>query len=192
MSEHIDRFTLEAYVEQALPAAERRAVEAHVTACPPCQARLAAAKQIPALLYQLPREQPAPDLITRINVAIATQRAPATARWMQILVPAMFVVGLVLLVLAAPKWSGWAGVVATAQPPTEDAILAWLGNLVADPTMTMDIVTTFAEQALTSAAEDMDVLFTLATVLLAAASLAGLVQLLGSERPLDPTAEARA
>jgi len=37
MSEHIDRFTLDAYVEQTLPSAERRTVEAHVTTCPACQ-----------------------------------------------------------------------------------------------------------------------------------------------------------
>jgi len=38
----------------------------------------------------------------------------------------------------------------------------------------------------------MDVLFTLATVLLAAASIAGLVQLLGSEQPLAAKARAQA
>lgn len=191
MSEHIDRYTLDAYVEQALPAAERRAVEAHVTTCQKCQSRLAAAKQIPAMLYDLPRERPAPELAARINAAIAGQRAPASAKWIPMLVLAMFAAGLGLLALAAPQWSGWVGAAATAQLPGDQAILGWLGNLVADPSIALEAVTAFAEQTLTGV-EEMDVFFTLATVLLAAASIAGLVQLLGSERPLAAQAGAPA
>jgi len=191
MSEHIDRYTLDAYVEQMLPAAERRAVEAHVTTCPTCQARLAAAKQIPAILYDLPRERPAPELAARINATIVAQRTPASARWIPMLVLAMFAAGFISLALAAPQWSGWASVAAAAQLPNEQAILGWLGNLVANPTLALETVTVFAEQTLASA-EEMDVLFTLATVLLAAASIAGLVQLLGSEQPLAAKARAQA
>ena len=107
------------------------------------------------------------------------------------LVLAMFAAGLVLLALAAPQWSGWVGVAATAQLPNDQAILSWLGNLVADPAVALEAVTALAEQTLTSA-EEMGLLLTLATVLLAAASIVGLVQLLGSERPLAATAEAQA
>ncbi len=89
-----------------------------------------------------------------------------------------------------PFWSGWTSVAAAAQLPNEQAILGWLGNLVADPTLALETVRVFAEQTLASA-EEMDVLFTLATTLLAAASIAGLVQLLSGERPLTATAEAR-
>ena len=187
MSEHIDRFTLEAYVEQALPAAQRRIVETHVTTCPTCQARLASAKQMTALLYELPREMPAPVLAARINAAItaqgAAQRSLAAARWMRLLVLATFVVGLVLLALAAPQWSGWVQAAATAQLPTDQVVLNWLANAAADPVLALDTVMTFVEQTLTGTAEEMDVLLTLATVLLAGASLGGLAQLLGGERP---------
>ena len=187
MSEHIDRLTLEAYVENALPAVQRRGVEVHVTTCPTCQARLANAKQMTALLYELPREMPAPVLAARINAAITAQRAAqgalAAARWMRWLVLVTFVVGLVLLALAAPRWSGWVQAAATAQLPTDQAVLNWLANAAADPALALDAVMTFAEQTLTGTAEEMGVLLTLATVLLAAASLGGLAQLLGGERP---------
>ena len=186
MSEHIDRLMLEAYVEQALPAAQRRAVETHVTTCPTCQARLASAKQMTALLYELPREMPAPVLAARINAAIAAQAAAqhslATARWMRVLVLVTFVVGLVLLALAAPRWIGWVQAAATAQLPTDQAVLNWLASAAADPVLALGGVATFAEQMLTGTAEEMDVLLTLATVLLATASLGGLAQLLGGER----------
>jgi anti-sigma factor RsiW len=187
MSEHIDRFTLEAYVEQALPAAQRRTVETHVTACPTCQARLASAKQMTALLYELPREMPAPVLAARINAVIAAQataqRSQAAARWMRLLVLVTFVIGLVLLALAAPQWSIWVQAAVTAQLPTDQVVLNWLVNAAADPVLTLDAVMTFGEQMLTGTAEEMDVVLTLATVLLATASVGGLAQLLGGERP---------
>jgi anti-sigma factor RsiW len=187
MSEHIDRFTLEAYVEQALPAAQRRMVETHVTTCPTCQARLASAKQMTALLYELPREMPAPVLAARINAVIAAQataqRSQAAARWMRLLVLVTFVIGLVLLALAAPQWSIWVQAAVTAQLPTDQVVLNWLVNAAADPVLTLDAVMTFGEQMLTGTAEEMDVVLTLATVLLATASVGGLAQLLGGERP---------
>jgi hypothetical protein len=184
MSEHIDRFTLDAYVEQVLPAAQRRIVEAHVTVCPLCQTRLADAKQLPALLYQLPRERPALSLAARINAVIAARRAPAMPRWLRAMVPTGFAVGLVLLALAAPQWSGWVVTTSSAQLPTGEAILAWLGNLAADPNSAWDTMLTFAEQMFTGPAEEMGTLITLAAMLLASASVAGLVQLLGGERLL--------
>ena len=190
MSEHIDRYMLEAYVENILPVGQRRMVEAHLTTCPICQSHLAAAKQIPAMLYHLPRERPMPYLAARINAAIAAQRAPASAKWISGLVLAMFAAGLGLLALAAPQWSSWAVAAATAQLPNNQAILSWLGNFMGDPAVALEAVTAFAEQALTGV-EEMDVLFTLATVLLAAASIAGLVQLLGTKQPSAATAEAR-
>jgi hypothetical protein len=55
----------------------------------------------------------------------------------------------------------------------------------------LDALTAFAGQVFTGAAE-MDLLVTLATVLLAAASITGLVQLLGSERPLAAKATVQA
>ncbi len=187
MSAHIDHFTLEAYVENALPAMQRRGVEVHVTTCPTCQARLANAKQMTALLYDLPREMPSPALAASIIAAIPAQRALVAARWMRWLVLVTFAVGLVLLALAAPQWSGWVQAAATAQLPTDQTVLNWLANLVADPALVLDAVMTFAEQTLTGTAEEMGVLLTLATVLLAVASLGGLAQLLGGERPRAAT-----
>jgi predicted anti-sigma-YlaC factor YlaD len=191
MSEHIDRYTLEAYVENDLLAVQRRMVEAHVTVCPACQARLAVAKQIPALLYGLPREQPAPDLAARINVAVTARRALTPARWTNGLVLGMFVVGLVLFALAAPQRSGWVQAASSVQLPTEQTLAAWLGELVANPIVILDSLTAFAEQALMSSVEEMNALLTLATALLAVASIAGLAQLLG-EYPSAAAREARA
>jgi anti-sigma factor RsiW len=189
MSEHIDRYTLDAYVEQVLPAAERRTVEAHLTTCPACQSRLAAAKQIPALLYELPRETPAPNLGARITVAVV-RRASTTAQWMNGLVLAMFTAGLILFMLAAPQWSGWVQAAASAQLPTEQTVAAWLDELAADPTVILDSLMAFTEQALMSSVEEINVLLTLAAALLATASIAGLAQLLG-ERPSVAAHEAR-
>ena len=183
MSEHVDRLTLEAYADKALPAALRQMVEAHLADCPTCRARLTSAQQMSVLLSRMPREIPTPGLAARINAAIPAQRAPATPRWMRALVPAAFTIGLVLLVLAAPRWVGWAQAAATAQLPTEQTLVAWLYNLVTDPALVLDDLMLFAEQTLTSATEEIDVLLTLATALLASASLAGLAQLLGGERP---------
>ncbi len=182
MSQHIDRFTLDAYVEQVLPAAERRALEAHVTICPTCQARLANAKQLIALLYDLPREMPASSLAARINATLAAQCASATPRWMRALAPAAFAFGLVLLIPAAPRWLGWLGT-ATEQLPTGQAGLAWLITFLANPAASLDSLLSFAEQLLMAPAGEMDVMLTSAMVVLTLASLAGLAQLLGSERP---------
>jgi len=187
MSKHIDRFTLEAYVEQALPAAQRRIVETHVTTCPTCQARLASAKQMTSLLYELPRELPAPALAARINTMItaqaAAQHSRVAARRMQLLVFGTFVAGLVLLVLAAPQWSVWVQAAAAAQLPTDQVVLNWLAGAAANPVLALDAVIALAEQMLIGTAEEPSVLLTLATVLLAMASLGWLAQLLGGERP---------
>ena len=137
MSEHIDRFTLEAYVEKALPAMQRRGVEAHVTTCPTCQARLAAAKQMTALLYELPRERPAPELAARINAAITAHARGST-------LPGGGQMDAVAGSCDIRRWTWSAGAgcaavervgqaAATAQLPTDQAILNWLGNLCRRP-----------------------------------------------------------
>jgi anti-sigma factor RsiW len=182
MSEHIDRPTLEAYVEQELAAAERRAVEAHVTGCPACQARLAAAKQLPAWLYQLPRQAPAANLAARINAAVAALRAPVLPVWVRIVMPVSFALGLILLGMTAPHWSNWAQSLAMAQRP-DHALWAWLCHWLADPLTAWGTLAAGVEQALVGPAEEMDLLVTLAAVVLTVASVMGLAQLLSGERP---------
>ena len=187
MNKHVERLALEAYADQALPAVQRQAVEMHLAECAVCRTRLAGTQQMSALLRRTPREMPAPDLAQRINAAIAAKRAPAAAWWIHALVPAAFAIGLVLLALAAPQWSKWAQTAVTAQLPTEQALLAWLGNLAADPASVLDELMLFTEQ-MTGGALETSVLLTSATVLLALASVAWLGQLLGGERPGIATA----
>jgi anti-sigma factor RsiW len=181
MSEHIDRLTLDAYVEQELPAAERRVVEAHLTTCPTCQVRLATAKQIPALLVQMPREMSAPNLAARINLVVAAQRTQSAPQWTRVLLPAAFALGLILLIVTVPHWANWAQALATAQLPTAQTALAWLGRLIVEPSMIWDDVVVFLDQLTISSADEMDVLITLASLVLVVASVTALAQLLNDE-----------
>jgi anti-sigma factor RsiW len=186
MSEHIDRYTLDAYVEQTLSVVERRAVEAHVTACPMCQARLAYAKQMIALLYDLPRERPAMNLAARINLAVSSQRPQPTLRWMQVAVLAGLVFGLVLLVLSVPHWIGS---IQSASLPTDETISGWWNNMLSDPAATVGALVMDTNQMLADATEQTDARFTIALVVLALASVAALVQLL-DRNPTAPIAPA--
>jgi len=181
MSEHIDRLTLDAYVEQELPAAERRVVEAHLTTCPTCQARLATAKQIPALLCQMPREMSAPNLAARINLVVAAQRTQSAPQWTRVLLPAAFALGLILSIVTVPHWTNWVQVLTTAQLPTAQTALAWLNRLIVEPSMIWDDVVVFLDQLTISSADEMDVLITLTAVVLAVASVTALAQLLNDE-----------
>ena len=198
--DHISRLTLEALVENVLPALDRRAVEAHVTTCAECQARLAAARQMTELLHALPRERPAPNLAARINAAVAAQsaerrteqratpratpRATAAASWGRALLPAAFVVGLVLLALSVPQWSG---ALQVASIPTGETLTTWWAGLLADPALMFDSLAAWIEQMPGGAAGESSALLTLATLVLAVASLAELGQLLG-ERPRPASA----
>jgi predicted anti-sigma-YlaC factor YlaD len=180
MSEHFDRLTLEAYAEELASAAQRQAVEAHIAECQGCRARLASARQMSALLRRLPREMPAPYLAAQINATIAARRTPAIARWTRVLVPAMFVIGLALVMSLAPRWGGWAQI-AGSELPTSEAMTTWLINVVIDPAMALESLILSAESILAGTAE-LDVALTMATVLLALASVAWLAQLLGADR----------
>ncbi len=180
MSEHIDGFTLECYAEEGLPIAQQQIVDAHLAGCSICRARLDEAQQMANLLYRLPRTKPAGDLTARINAKLAAQTVPYTPKthWMGVLVPVMFAAGLVLLALAVSQWGG---AVQWVQLPTEQTTLAWLGNLALDPSALFDGLQMSAEQMLAEATVDWDALFTLSTILLAMASIAGLAQLLSGE-----------
>jgi hypothetical protein len=185
MSEHLDRRMLEAYVEQSLSALDRRAVEAHVTTCPRCQAGLAAAKQLTALLYDLPRERPAADLTTRIAAAVAAGRVPLTSPWLRALAPAAFALACVLLSATWPQWGGWAQAV-LAQVPTAETALAWWWSVLSDPALALDEMATLFEAMVYT--QESNVLFIVSMLLLALASVSGLAQLLGE----PPQSAARA
>ena len=181
MSEHVDRLTLEAYAEELVSAAQRQAVETHIAECQVCRTRLASTRQMAALLHRLPREMPTPHLAAQINATIAARRMPASARWTRVLVPAMFVVGLALVMSLAPRWGGWAQMAGSGLP-TSEAMTTWLVNVVMDPAMAMESFVVSAESILVGTAE-LDAALTLATVLLVLASVAWLAQLLGADRP---------
>ena len=95
--------------------------------------------------------------------------------------PVTFGLGALLLVLAAPHWAGWGRTLATYELPTEDMVGDWLTNLVSDPVTALSSQLSGAVQAWLYPAAQMDVLVTLAIIVLAVGSVAGLVQLLGDE-----------
>jgi hypothetical protein len=120
-------------------------------------------------------------LLARIKATIAASVAYAGARWRQIWVLAMFALGGLLLVLAAPHWTGWVQALATYELPTENLVGGWLTNLLFDPVTTFNSLLSGAAQTWLNPAGQMDVLVTLAIIVLAVASVAGLAQLLGDE-----------
>jgi CheY-like chemotaxis protein len=120
-------------------------------------------------------------LLARVEAAIGAQLAPVAARWRQVRVSAAFAVGVLLLVLAAPQWMGWVRDVASYELPSEEMVWGWLNNLVLDPVTVVNSLVSGAVQAWLNSAGQMDVLVTLAIIILALASAAGLAQLLGDE-----------
>jgi cation transport ATPase len=120
-------------------------------------------------------------LLARIKAAFAASVAYAAARWRQIWVLGMFALGGLLLVLAAPHWTGWVQALAAYELPTEDMVGGWLTNLLFDPVTAFNSLLSGAVQAWLNPGGQMDVLVTLAIIVLAVASVAGLAQLLGDE-----------
>jgi CheY-like chemotaxis protein len=120
-------------------------------------------------------------LLARIRATFAALVASVAARWRQIWVPTMFALGVLLLVLAAPHWTGWVQALATYELPTEDLVGGWLTHLLFDPVTTFNSLLSGAAQTWLNPAGQMDGLVTLAIIVLAVASVAGLAQLLGDE-----------
>jgi hypothetical protein len=119
--------------------------------------------------------------LARVRAAIGAQLATVAALWRQVRVFAAFAVGVLLLVLAAPQWTGWMRYVATYELPSEEMVWGWLSNLVVDPVTVVHSLLSGAVQAWLYSAGQVDVLVTLAVIVLAWASMAGLAQLLGDE-----------
>lgn len=123
-------------------------------------------------------------LLTRVKAVIAAPFASVVARRSPVWVPAAFAVGMLLLVQAAPQWLGWVQNVATSGLPTVDMAQGWPTNLLFDPVATFHSLLSGVVQAWLNPAGQMDVLVTLAIIVLAVASLAGLAQLLGDEHKI--------
>jgi len=120
-------------------------------------------------------------LPARIRATIAASVTTVAAQWRQIWVPAIFAVGVLLLVPAAPHWTGWVQALAAYELLTEDMVGGWLTHLLFDPATTFNSLLSGAAQPWLNPTGQMDVLVTLAIIVLAVASIAGLMQLLGDE-----------
>ena len=120
--------------------------------------------------------------LARIKANLAAQRALATARWRQVWAPAIFALGVLLLVLAAPRWMRWTQDVMTYQLPTEEMVWNWLTKLAFDPTGTSASLLSRTVKTWLNPGGQTDVTMTLGIIMLAVASVAGLVQLLGDRR----------
>ena len=73
---------LDNYIERELAVDERAALEGHLESCSSCQHKLVHLRQVTALLYRLPAEEPAPNLATRIVAMVEDRVSPVPARWL--------------------------------------------------------------------------------------------------------------
>ena len=117
-------------------------------------------------------------LLARVKAAIAAHLAPVAARWRQVWVPAMFALGVLLLALAAPQWIGWVQNVAASELPGEETVRGWLTNLLFDPVTAFNSLFSGAVSTWLNPGGQIGALVTLAIIVLAVASAAGLAQLL--------------
>lgn len=71
---------LDNYVGRELAIAESAALEDHLESCSSCRRKLAHLRQVTALLYRLPVEEPAPNLTARIVAMVEDRVSPVPAR----------------------------------------------------------------------------------------------------------------
>jgi CheY-like chemotaxis protein len=112
--------------------------------------------------------------LAHVKAAVANQLAYAAARRRQVWVSAAFAVGVLLLVLAAPRWIGWAQTIATYEPPTADRVWNLLTHLMFDPATTFNTLLSQTVQTWLNPSGQMDMLTTLGIIVLAVTSVAGL------------------
>jgi hypothetical protein len=115
--------TLSAYLDGALPAAERDALERHLAGCAECQSKLAGLVRVGELLRALPepalpRSFTLPTTTTRGARAVTSRRAPAWTRAAQWAGGLAAAVGLGLLVTGALPHGGAALSSAGADRPS--------------------------------------------------------------------------
>jgi anti-sigma factor RsiW len=78
---HPDGLTLNDYVDGALPAAERAAVEGHVATCPPCREMVAGLRAVAAAAATLKPVEPPRGMWPRIERELHRSHAAARATW---------------------------------------------------------------------------------------------------------------
>jgi len=120
-------------------------------------------------------------LFVRVKAGIVARLGSAAARWRRILVLDAFGVGVLLLMLAAPQPTRW-----VQNVPSGEMVWGWLTHLVFDPTTTFNALLSQAMPTWLNLGEQMDALTTLAIMVLAMASVAGLTQLLGRAGQTHP------
>jgi hypothetical protein len=118
-------------------------------------------------------------LSARIKAIFATSVASVATQWKHVWAPAMFAVGALLLVLAAPPWAGWLQALATYGLPAEDMAVGWLTHLLFDPAATFNSLLSGAARTWLDSVGQTDMLVTLAIIALSVATVGGLGQLLG-------------
>ena len=65
------------YVARALPVAQQRELDAHLTLCPGCQGELAAERRLEQLFTAVPLASPSPDFTWHVLTRIQQERRPA-------------------------------------------------------------------------------------------------------------------
>jgi anti-sigma factor RsiW len=108
---HPDGVTLDDYVDEALPAAERTAVDAHLTACAECRELVAGLRSVVAAVSTLKPVEPPPAAWKRIERTVRRDNAEARTPWWPWLAAAA------VLVLATVAGLRLAGVWHQPSPP---------------------------------------------------------------------------
>lgn len=126
---HLTDTLLDLYVDDALPAAERAPIEAHLADCAACRAEVAALRALHAALATLePLPMPV-DLTPRVLAQVAAPVAPP--RLVEWLLAVQIAAVLALVVWAGPllagAWRAWGRALPTLE--RAQAALLWQGLL---------------------------------------------------------------
>ncbi len=121
---------------------------------------------------------------TRARVRAAAARPALAGPWERML-PAAFLVGILLLVLAAPQWVGLAQAISNAELPSEETVYSSITDLVTDPAATFSSIWN-SVQAWLDPGGRIDGVGTLGLVVLGLASAGGLARLLVAEGKHKP------
>jgi anti-sigma factor RsiW len=118
---HPDGLTLNDYVDDAIPAAERAAVEAHVTTCAACRELVAGLRSVAAAASTLKPEEPPQAVWPRIERELRQRRAGARAWWPWLAAAAALVLATVAGLKLAGVWQLRPASGLTAVAPASDA-----------------------------------------------------------------------